>query len=252
LYFGFDDDWFEKHVRPKGLRNLLGFFRILPDLSNHPTVYGRLCGFAEHLWNLSNPMVPGFPEALKRWRDDAGEGEFNEVLLAANLRRWEIPFSFHINTDGYNYDFDAISIGGEVIAVEAKSRVTGKERNWAKLRNNKMGPASRGQLPKDRPGSIFVQIPEEWVSGDLSDMNREISGLFSSNSRLVSAVFFWMTAVQQGNDIQNIVHYWEFKSSTHKFDKNRKWDIFGRSHRPITKDWTYLQDIRDYYLNGGF
>ncbi len=251
MYFGFNDEWFAKHVRPKGMRNLLGFFRLRPDLGNSPQVTGRLCGFAENLWNLSEPTIHGFPEALAGWQDKAGEGEFNEVLLAANLKRWTVPFWFHINTDGYNYDFDAISVGGDVVAVEAKSRETGLVRNWAKLRNNKMGPASRNQLPCDRPGSIFVQIPEEWVSGDLSDMQREIGGLFSSNSRVVSVVFFWITAIPKGNDIQNIVSYWEFKSAVHKFDKSKKWDIFGQG-RPQSTDWMSLQSIRDYYLNGRF
>jgi hypothetical protein len=224
-----------------------GFFRIKHDGSNAVIVESHLLQLAENLWNLFDPMVPGFPDALKRWHDYMDEGEFNEVLIASHLKRWGISFSFHLGDDGFNYDLDVSSTEGDVIAVESKSRVTGSERDWQKLRN-KLSNA-RKQLPK-RPGSVFVQVPQDWMSGDTAGISRALKGFFTSNSRIVSVILFWMTGVKLEDGNWKAVHSFEVMSAFHAFPKTKTWAIFGQNNRPTVSTWTSLQAIRDFLLNG--
>jgi hypothetical protein len=229
-----------------------GYFRLKADLSNQVEVRTRLEILAASLWNLSEPLIPGFMEALDRWNIQMDEGDANEVNLAAHLKRWGVPFTFHPRKqDEKSYDFDVKALNGEIIAVEGKCRSVKSKIDWQVL-TRKLRKAARDQLPKGHPGALFVQLENEWLPdgwhlGKTPEMEAAIGELFKNYSRVVLIVFFTFTTVQVEESQHWYIWYREARSAVHGFDKTKDWAILGHG-RKMPPGWSSLTNLVESYL----
>jgi hypothetical protein len=123
----------------------------------------RIFDLAEILLNLQ--MVEGFDGCVARLRRaDAQQVEstFAELQVGKLLYVHDVDFEFVVRTDekGADYDYDIDFHGGWRACAEAKCKLESTEINPRSVRATLN--EARKQLPKDRPGIIFVKIPQHW------------------------------------------------------------------------------------------
>lgn len=206
----------------------------------------RLMDLAEMMYNLQ--PVPGFFDCLDRMR----EGEIEGVLAELNLGRmlyWHgIPLRYVERTGRQGDDYDMVFQfpNGMYRCADAKCKVNGRRFSAKSLENTlKKG---RGQLPKDKPGVLFVKHPTVWLDEpDFVERLRDIAYDFLRTTERVVSVKYYVEPITL---VDGFAHqrlgFKEFSKTKTQFGDDINWDLFkpgGDFTKP--KKWQRLFNFPD-------
>jgi len=187
----FGSDWVAAHIRPDVRRR--GYLNL--DHSSDPRRKAstfRAIEFAENLLNLQH--IDGFGACMTQMRGGGNKIESTcaELDFGRFLYIHDVEFRFiePQMTKGADYDFDIIYPDGLTVAADAKCKFESASIKLAGVQRSLR--RARGQLPKDRPGIVFVKIPQLWI-GD-PETARELVNVartfMATTSRVVSVKFY--------------------------------------------------------------
>lgn len=134
----------------------------------------------------------GFEGRFNKLQTDDLESVFHEMMIAKLVKMSNIPFCFidEGGTTGMDYDLE-MTLGNTRVACETKCKMESTETSestiWATLEKG------RKQLPKDKPGILFVSVPEAWLSHPDAEthMASAINKLFRQSRRVSTIILSW-------------------------------------------------------------
>jgi hypothetical protein len=207
-----------------------GFLRLdfTPEFQSLKTA--RISDFAEMLFNLQ--YVEGFDDRIDQMRTASVEATYAEFDLARFLYIHEIAFKFVTpeGVKGEDYDFEVEYSDGRKACVDAKCRLEGTEVRADTIRNS-LNKARSNNLPADKPGIVFVKVPQIWF--EQADVYRGICAVVErflrpeNTQRIVSVVLYTTAAMEVAE--QKTLHrhrFREFPGLEHRFDLTKNWTLF--------------------------
>jgi len=237
------EEWVSKHVLAHTLnpRQLgpVGFLELdfsSNEIRENKTL--RIFDLAEILINLQ--LIEGFDECIKRLKTgDAQQVEatFAELQVGKLLYVHDMNFRFVVPTGNKygNYDYEIDFKGGWTACADAKCKLEAHEINPVSVKTSL--DEARGQLPPNRPGIIFVKVPQHWFSAgnQMAERLRDITREFLRGTGRIVSVKFYVSHVAFVN--QHTVHrhaYDEINNPTARFAR-KYWDIFKGYYVP--REW---------------
>jgi hypothetical protein len=186
----------------------------------------RVTDLAEVLFNLQ--PVRGFHECVERMRCGDIEGTFAELDLGRMLFLHKRLFHYVIpvSKKGFDYDVEIVYPKNVTACADAKCKIEGREFNVKTIENTLED--ARKQLPKDRPGIIFVKIPQEWMEvSDFTIQAREIAQkFFRKTERIVSIKYYVQPIAFTDGFLVHRHGYKEYSNPKTRFGNNQNWDLF--------------------------
>jgi hypothetical protein len=190
------NDWVANHIFNFAGNPKVGYTGY--DSSNrylHQLKFVRNSRLAEIFLNLQS--VPGFDAVigkLKRAKADEIESKFAEIEAAHKLSLHAVEFRFVETVDGKKtYDIK-ITKGDLEIPLEVKCILESTEPRVNAIKGH-FKTAVEGQLPDDRPSSIFIKIPPHWFAGNdgklVGEIERATWGFFGSGGGRVMSVNYF-------------------------------------------------------------
>jgi hypothetical protein len=226
-------EWFGAHIRhdvPKP-----GFLRLdfSSDRRREATVF-RVVELAENLFNLQH--VEGFDACIAQMKAGAEKIESTcaELDFGRLLYIHEVKFRFVVPTmrKGDDYDFEVIYPDGLVVPADAKCKFETTKINPASVRNSLK--KARTQLPDDRPGIIFMKVPQSWMTdGKVTAAMVGAVRQFLQNTDRVVSIKFYVSHLDTVNNM--VLHRHAFRELTNeqsKFHYGRNWDLFANYYVP--------------------
>lgn len=209
-------EWVETHMISNTLRGPghKGYFQMEfdDDLSREKKSL-RMFELAEVLLNLQ--LVEGFYECVERLKtgdEDQIEATLAELEFAKLLYLHNLDFKFVVPdkaAGGRNYDFEFRLNSHPVVCADAK----------CKLESTKVGAESvkttlakgRSQLPKDKPGIVYVKVPQHWFDDKtMADELRRIARDFLRSTERIVQVCFYISHVTMSPERQQMLHQHAF------------------------------------------
>ncbi len=183
----------------------------------------RLGDLAEVLFNLQN--VPGFEECVERLKAGDIEATLAELDLGRFLFLHSVSFRFvvPISKKGSDYDVEITYPNGVIACADAKCKVEG-DFNSRTIENSL--ETARKQLPKDKPGIVFVKHPSRWAKENFADLRELTFKFFRRTERIVSVKYYVQPLERRGDSIVHQHGYVEFSNSKTRFGENVNWDLF--------------------------
>ena len=226
-------EWFATHIRhdaPKrGYLNL----DFASDRRREASTF-RVLELAENLFNLQH--VGGFDACIQQMRAGAEkvESTYAELDFGRLLYIHDIDFRFVIPQmiKGGDFDFEITYQDGLTVPADAKCKFETTAINPESLRNSMK--KARSQLPPDRPGIIFIKVPQRWmedpvVANSMIEVGREF---LETTGRVVS-VKFYVSHLDIGNGVVLHRHaYRELTNPSSRFYPDRNWDLFAGYYVP--------------------
>ena len=240
------------HAKQPDLPTPFGFFEL--DFASdeiRETKTFRMFDLSEILMNLQ--LVEGFGtcvERLKTGDDKQIEATFAELQVGKLLYIHDLIFRFATNQSGAatNYDYEIDFPGGWTACAEAKCKLESTDINPLSIKRSL--DEARKQLPYDRPGIIFVKVPQHWfISGNqMAGELRTITQEFLRNTKRVVSVKFYVSHLSLAK--QQVAH----RHATDEIDNpdtrfaRKHWNIFKGHHVPPEWDgmppkWIRLLDF---------
>jgi len=235
-------DWVERHVLAHliNAESQKAYGHIEADFSSdvaRETKSMRLFDFAEMLLNLQ--MVEGFHERIEKLRTagpDEVESSYAELQVAKLLYLNEAQFRFVIPRGkiGDDYDYEIVFSGGVEACADSKCKLESTDVNPRSVR--KSLDQARAQLPPDKPGIIFIKVPQHWWSSDM-EMTlalRDEAAKFLRGTGRIAAVKFYVShltidKVLQTNLYRHAVD--EVNNPNCRFVR-KNWDMFKADMLP--------------------
>jgi hypothetical protein len=145
---------------------------------------------AETLFNLQH--VSGLQSRIDQLPGKDLEASVAEFDSARLLFMNSIPIRFveEIGKTGSDYDL-CVDINGMSVACETKCKIEGTELSVSAIKSRLKD--ARSQLPSDRPGIVFVHIPEAWVRNELINevAPQALNETFRGTRRISTVILFW-------------------------------------------------------------
>jgi hypothetical protein len=204
------NEWFDRHVMPTSKApNYL--YTGPADAAEESKHMSRLIELAELLYNLDD--VPGFiPFLIELQKRSDIQAKMAELSVAKLLKINNTEFHFVSPTGKKSADYDIeLRIAEDLWApCETKCKLEGTSFSISTIINSYADLLKRKQLPKDRPGIVFMSIPQQWILGveqwayaseigddnaivsikNIVDINNTSAELFNRTSRVLSVIFF--------------------------------------------------------------
>lgn len=221
--------WVETHVLHT--TGTTGFVRL--DFSSderRETQSFRVVELAESIFNLQH--VEGFDSCLARMRtgdSDQIEATYAELDVARFLYIHDADFRFveAKGTKRHDYDFEITYPGGLKVCADAKCKLESTEIRSETIKNT-LNDTRRKQLPPDRPGIIFVKVPQRWL--DVPTMGRALQDVgeefLRGTGRVVSVKFYVSVLTLLDQRLLHVHRYKEISNPRNRFDSQKNWDIF--------------------------
>jgi hypothetical protein len=196
----------------------------------------RAHSIAEILFNFQR--VDGFGYLIKRLKSEDVESVAAEVQAATFV----YSSGFHFRFREERWDLDIFLPDGRVAAGEIKCKI-----ETTPLASKTVRDAlskARSQLPNDRPGFVFVKIPESWsTSSELpDDLLSAVNAIFRQ-SRRISTIIFWS---EQWTNIAGgwlrVIPCRELVNPNARFAPGPFNNLAERS-RQGTLPWVYLDEL---------
>jgi hypothetical protein len=227
------EEWFARHVMPEGKRSVLTV-----DETSAPTnalTLGRLIDLAEVLYNLQH--IFGFDECLARLYEGNIEGTLAELDLGRMLYINAVPFRFIVPRGKLKSDYDTEIIypSGLVACADAKCKIEGTEFTERKIRS--VLNEAREQLPRHRPGIVFVKVPASWLNDPrFLEVAQTAAQRFLGGVKRIVSVKYYTSPIAWQNNYLMIQHaFKEYSNATTDFGNNMNWDIFKPG--PLPFEW---------------
>ncbi len=198
LRFFFGDQWTEEKVFPvharvsKASERGRNFLRTDSlDLEDQFRHMQKVANLAEIVFNLQG--VEGLRERIALMSNHDLESALGEFECAALLAKPEFKFRFVTpeGTKGLDYEAEVSTATSRTVCceikVKAETTVFDTSTLWSTLEK------ARKQLPKDKPGLIFVRLPEAWIrrSDVPQGIGDAVSKIFRQSHRVVGVVLRW-------------------------------------------------------------
>jgi hypothetical protein len=207
----------------------------------------KVVQLAELLFNLQG--VPGLDYCLDRMFSGQIEPTMAELDFGMFLRRQGVVFCY-IGPTGVktqDYDVQVLYEGGRVACGDIKCKIEGTHYAESSLLNSLK--KAQKQLPSDRPGIVFVKVPQPWVdlsTGNLgveTDVSKTLTKFFKTAKRVVLVVFYTKLTFHgpQGTAIRHVALERENPQSRHAQD--RSWRLFEDVKE--TPDWVDFSRLMD-------
>lgn len=182
--------WVAQHVFGK-FPGAAPFFRASsndePDQYRHQD---RVVALADTLFNLQS--VPGFATRLEKLRNGDVESAVAELEGARLFALSAIPVRFIDETGQRGSDFDLeVTLGSASAACETKCKLETTALSEETIEN--VLKTARGQLPSDRPGIVFIKIPELWAKQPEVERTVEdaVTKALRATGRISAVVLHW-------------------------------------------------------------
>jgi hypothetical protein len=205
----------------------------------------RTIDLAEILLNLQD--VYGFDELTDRIKTSDVEPSLAELHVGRLLYINDVDFRFVVpsgKSDGDNYDLEITYPDGQVACGETKCKIKSTQLRVTTI-DNALRKA-RGQLPVDRPGIIFMMVPQQWLetSGGQQMMVETANAFFRGDTKRppttrVVSVKYYVEPLAYANGILAQGHrFKEICNPYNKFDTARNWELLH--YRPTGDGWDAL------------
>ncbi len=227
----FGRQWCEDHVIQDAAHSRpAGFLRLdfTPGFEGERKT-SRVLDFAETLFNLQH--VEGFDDRVYQMRAGQVEATFAEFDFARFLFIHDITFQFVMPTGvkGGDYDFCIEYADGREACADAKCRLEGTEVRADTVKNS-LNKARTNNLPPDKPGIIFVKVPQTWLEQE--DVRKGIyavvEGFLRNTERIVSVVVYATVVMELAEQKMMMMRhrFHEFLNDSHRFDMTKNWALF--------------------------
>ena len=104
---------------------------------------------------------------------------------------------------------------------------------------NCLNKARQNNLPPDKPGIIFVKVPQTWMEDDaVRDFMREVVEDFERNTgRVVSVVLYTITVSAMADREMVLMRhrFLEYQNPSHRFDTTKTWTLF--KDYKVPREW---------------
>jgi hypothetical protein len=227
----FGKQWYEDHIiQDEAHSRPPGFLRLdfTPGFEGARKI-SRVLEFAETLFNLQN--LEGFDDRIDQMRTGEIEAMFAEFDFARFLYVHNIKFKFVTPTGekGKDYDFAIEYADGREACADAKCRLEGTEVRADTLVNS-LKKARANNLPPDKPGIIFVKVPQSWLEQERvrKGIHDVVEGFLRNTQRIVSVVVY-ANPIMKMSDREMMLsrhRFEEFPNTSHNFDTTRSWLLF--------------------------
>ena len=224
----FGRDWFAAHIRHDVSKP--GFLNLdfSSDQRREATVF-RVVELAENLFNLQH--IEGFDACIRQMKGGAEKIESTcaELDFGRFLYIHDIPFRFvePQMVKGADYDFEITYPDGLKVPADAKCKFESTAINPDSLRNSMK--KARAQLPDDRPGIIFIKVPQSWIENPaMAHAMIKVGREFLASTGRVASVKFYVSHLSIGNGM--VAHRHAFRELTNcasRFHGGRNWNLFA-------------------------
>lgn len=174
----------------------------------------RTTSLAEYIFNLQS--VRGLERCLSHIRNSDVESGLAELEHARFFLQCGVRIEFRDAQGRKGEDYDTIVYlpGGQELACESESKQESTALSARTLRDTI--EHARKQLPRDRPGLVFVTIPEAWVwpDGATEKIESQIQAVLRQSGRLNAVVVHWELWNCQGDSA--------FRSARYRFYGNQQ------------------------------
>jgi hypothetical protein len=227
----FGQQWCEDHIIQDAAHSRpAGFLRLdfTPGFEGERKT-SRVLDFAETLFNLQ--QIDGFDDRVGQMRAGQVEATFTEFDFARFLYLHDIAFKFVMPTGvkGKDYDFGIGYADGREACADAKCRLEGTEVRADTIKNA-LNKARSNNLPPDKPGIIFVKVPQTWLEQE--DVRKGIyavvEGFLRNTERIVSVVVYTTVTIELAERKMMLLRhrFHEFLNPSHRFDGTKSWALF--------------------------
>jgi hypothetical protein len=236
----FGEQWCEDHIIQDATNSRSdGFMRLnfTPGYEGEKKT-SRLRDFAETLFNLQR--VEGFDDRVQDMRTAEVEAAFAEFDFARSLYIHDIAFKFvkPSGVKGQDYDFEIEYADGRAACADAKCRVEGTDMRAETVRNS-LTKARTNNLPPDKPGVIFVKVPQQWLEdeGVHRGISSVVEGFLRNTERIVSVVIHATYTIELAEQKMILLghRFHEFLNASHRFDRAKSWALF-KDYR-VPEEW---------------
>jgi hypothetical protein len=219
------------HSRPAGFLRL----DFTPGLEGERKT-SRILDFAETLFNLQH--IEGFDDRVDQMRAGQVEATFAEFDFARFLYIHDIPFKFVTPTGmkGKDYDFGIEYADGREACADAKCRLEGTEIRAETIKNS-LNKARTNNLPPDKPGIVFVKVPQTWFEEVDKEICAVVEGFLRGTERIVSVVVYTTVTMELAEQKMMLLRhrFREFLNDSHRFDRTKSWALF-KDYR-VPEEW---------------
>jgi hypothetical protein len=232
----FGKEWVENNIIQDAQHTQpAGFFRMDFSTEREKKTL-RVLDFAETLFNLQH--VTGFDDRIDQMRTGPVEATYAEFDFARFLYIHKIDFEFVVacGVKGEDYDFCIRYADGRPACADAKCRLEETETRPEMLKHT-LEKARKSNLPKDKPGIVFVKVPQTWlveapVRKKLIDV---VEDFLRQTERIVSVVLY-ASVIEEWKErgmLRNRHQFHEFENPRHRFDQGKSWVLFRDFEVPL-------------------
>lgn len=242
----FGKDWSDEHVRPvrNGMQDFLR--RNIADFESWNTHLVRVVMLAEMIFNLQHKA--GLDAVLSQIRGGQIESGSAELEVGKWLEINNVAFRFvePQQKRGFDYDVELFHFNGMLCCGDAKCKIESTSYSL----NTVLSTLRDGQkqLPSDRPGILFVKVPQDWIAASSfkDEMQELAKQFFRGTKRVVSLEFFGETLDFSGGFLTGGITGFALQNDSHRFDPGRlDWKLTSRytleHQRP--RSWVRLVDV---------
>jgi hypothetical protein len=183
----FGDEWLGKNIVFAGPKTYLGF-DFSSDIAREEKTW-RLGEISEMLFNLQH--YDGFASCIEQMEHGDIESVYAELEIAKWLHVYDVRFCFNRRRFIKQSDYDLEIVYPEAIAcADTKCKVETTEINAGSIADSIR--QARTQLPPNRPGIVFIKVPEPWLRSRemTAEIFRVARNKISGTGRIVSVKFY--------------------------------------------------------------
>lgn len=229
-------DWIERYIHPE-TANHDSYLLYPSDIPTGTNAAWFLDAYilSDALYNLQK--IPGFDHRIDQLLHGQISSTISEFIIAKILRTngWLFQFVDPLKEGriGQNFDMAVNYEPNRVAFIEVESKDKATIRSVGTIKNT-LDHAMR-QLPKDQPGIIFVQIPQDWleeVNGEpivTPDVLAPARSFLRNCGRVVMLGFFTTRIKLGGQEIAADHAHFEMVNPRSRFVRRGDWTLLGRS-----------------------
>jgi hypothetical protein len=231
----FGEAWFNKYVMNATAPT--DFLRRDFSTTERGEKHGFLViALAETLFNLQH--IEGFDACVAQMALGQIESTYAELEIGKLLSAHDIGFRFveRSGHKGNDYDLEIFYPGQMTVCADTKCKIETTEISTASIKNSLRD--ARGQLPPNRPGIIFVKVPQNWIEEATfgESLMAGAEAWLRGTKRIVSIKFYVSVLVFADNKITHLMRYKEISDFRNRFDGQRNWDLFPE-HDVVGPGW---------------
>lgn len=183
---------------------------------------------AESLFNLQ--QIEGFDDCIAQMKGggDKIEATCAELDFGRFLYIHDVDFRFVVRTmtKGKDYDVELKYSDGLPVPADAKCKLASTDIDPTTLGNTL--EKARRQLPSDRPGVIFLKVPQAWIADAsvVAAMVDEGRRFLRNTGRIISIKFYVSHLETRDGMVTHRHAVREITNEASRFNDGRNWDLF--------------------------